>query len=172
MNNYFRWIVAAVATCGFLFACTPEQSSLTVDTLTNEAQIVGKVTYDSGVQWKEGAIVNYNYYLPADDVEVIARIPYSAIGGTSAKGDYTVTAKTDANGRYAITIPVGAASINATVSCLPFYRKKSVLDNDNKEAFVDQALYNSSSSVSLTNIKFGEIRNSNLQVTSSAEYGD
>lgn len=171
-KNYFKWFAAAFAACSILFACTPEQSSLTIDTFSQEATIVGKVTYDAGILWKSGVIDAYNNYVPAPGVDVIARIPYSQIGSSSAKGDYTITAKTDANGKFSIVIPVGVNSLSATVSCLPFFAKKSVLDGDGKEAFVDQALYNNSSSVSVTTIKSGEIRTANLTVTSSAVFGD
>ena len=171
-KNYFKWFAAAFAACAMLIACAPEQSKLTVDTFSQEATIVGKVTYDAGVLWKEGAIQAYTNYVPAPGVEVIARIPYSKIGSSTAKGDYTITVKTDDKGKFSIVIPVGAASIDATVSCLPFFAKKSVLDDENKEAFVDQALYNNSTSVSVTTIKSGEVRTANLQVTSDAAFGD
>ena len=169
-NHLFRVAVLAAA-CGFLFSCTPEQSKLTVDTFSQKATIVGKVTYDRGIKWNSGVIDSYSDWQPAADVIVLARIAYSDIGGSGAKGNYEIETKTDANGKYALDIPVGASSIGVTVSARPFYQRKSVLDNDGKEAFVNEALYNNTSSSTIY-VQSGDVKTYNITVSSSAAYGD
>ncbi len=169
-NNFFG-ALALCAVFGFVFSCTPQQSELTVDNLKQEAQVVGKVTYDSGYLWEGGMIVSYSNWLPASDVEVIARIPYSNIGGSSAKGDYTVTTKTDANGKYSIKIPVGATGVNVSLSALPFYKDKHVLNGEGKDATVSGALYNNSTNPGVY-VQSGEIKTANITVTSNAVFGD
>lgn len=170
-KNHLIRVAVLAAACGFLFSCTPEQSKLTVDTFSQKAQIVGKVTYDRGVKWNSGIIESYTDWQPAAGATVVGRISYSSIGGTSAKGDYEIEAKTDSNGKYTLDIPLGASSLTVTVSARPFYQKKSVLDGEGKEAFVDNALYNSSSSSQVT-VQNGDVKTYNITVTSSATYGD
>lgn len=169
-NHLFRAAVA-LAACAVFFSCTPEQSKLTVDTFSQKATIVGKATYDRGIKWNSGVIDSYNDWQPAAGVTVLARIAYSAIGGDSAKGNYEIEAKTDANGKYILDIPVGTSQIGVTVSARPFYQRKSVLDNEGKEAFVNEALYNVSSSSTIY-VQSGDIKTYNITVTSNAAYGD
>ena len=169
-NNFIRAAVA-FAVCAVFFSCTPEQSKLTVDTFSQKATIVGKVTYDRGIKWNSGVIDSYSDWQPAAGVTVLARIAYSEIGGSSAKGNYEIETKTDSNGKYTLEIPIGTSQISVTVSARPFYQRKSVLDNEGKEAFVNEALYNLSSS-STINVQSGDVKTYNITVTSNAAYGD
>ncbi|MBR6458239.1 MAG: hypothetical protein IKS71_06545 [Bacteroidales bacterium] len=170
-KNYLFRVAVLAAACGMLFSCTPEQSKLTVDTFSQKAQIVGKVTYDRGIKWNSGIIDSYSDYQAASGVKVVARIPYSEIGGSSAKGNYEIEATTDSQGKYTMDIPVGTSSLTVTVSARPFYQKKSVLDNEGKEAFVNNALYNNSTSKTVY-VQNGDVQTVNISVTSSAAYGD
>lgn len=170
-KNILIRVATLLAVCGATFACTPEQSKLTVDDLGQKATIVGKVTYNRGIKWNSGVIETYSDWQPAANVTLVVRIPYSAIGSSLANGNYEIETKTGSDGKYSVDVPLGVSAISVTVTARPFYQKKSVLDDEGKEAFVQQALYNNSSTQYVT-LNPGDIKTVNITVSSSAEYGD
>ena len=157
--------ISAIALLVLLGACTPQQSELRLDSVTQTGKIEGKVTYDVGVYKDDaGNIITYGgKFEPADGVTVIARIAHSQYVSGSNTGDYTVEATTDRDGRYELNIPTGAKTVSVKVSCLPFYKRKGYLKEGKIEYEV--VLYNNSSSQN-PSITAKEIKVVNLQVTS------
>lgn len=161
MKKQFALLIAAIA---FLPGCA-KQSELTIESVKETATVTGKVTYDKGIVKNDDDTWTYTNYVAAEGVEVIARIPYSQY--SSGNGYYTVTAKTDRNGKYSIDIPVTSSGVNVYMDCLPFYAAKTVNDGG-ALVRVDNALYNNTSvSPSTVNIRPLEIKTVNIQVTSS-----
>ena len=156
-------VIAAVALAGLLCSCQKQQSELKISNVKETAQVIGKVTYNIG--YKDG---NYNTYVPAKNVTVIARIPYTQYSGSSATGNYTVKANTDASGNYTLTIPVGVKTISGTVTVQPFKADKyQQVGTETKT--ISNALYNNSTVLNFS-VSSGQVVRCNLQVTSSDVY--
>lgn len=130
MKKYF--IAAMAASLLILAGCSDKyQSELNmadVEAKAGKATIQGLVTYNSGTTNENGTFVTDNVK-PAANVDVLVSVAYKAYGdGVTEQGKKQFTAKTDANGKYAIELPVGSkpiAAANVEVDVLPFRAKFS-----------------------------------------------
>ncbi len=153
-------VIAIASLCGLMCACQPEQSELKINSIKETAKIVGKVLYDE-VYDVDG---NWGSWQPASGVTVIARIDYGQYSSGSAAGVYTVKVTTNAEGKYTLEVPVGARTVSATVSCLPFYQTRYDMSIEGKRIPVKNCLYNQSSNVNVS--LFSEaIATANFKVT-------
>ena len=153
----------ALALCASVCACQPEQSELKISSIKEKATIVGTVEYDEGYS-SDGSIAKT--WVPASNVTVIAKISYSQYLDRTSSGFYSVKATTGADGKYSLEVPVGERSLAVNVSCLPFNKNKYAWDYvDGKRITIGNALYNQSSTVTVTAFS-GNVSTANISVTS------
>lgn len=127
MKKAILFTVMAIGTLLFS-ACKKEQSEMTMDSIQGRATIQGRVMYDQGALQAEDAMLVGVNMAPAKDVTVMVKVPYNAYKDDS-QGNAAYTAKTDANGNYSVSIPVGSKPVEATVDVLPFYASYGVYEN-------------------------------------------
>lgn len=130
-------LCSLIATTGLLAlsGCDPEQSELSLDSITEKAVVSGTFVYDAGVDIS-GTDYTVNKYAPVAGQKVYLEIPYSeylgsdgnsvsvisASGNTGGdastpdtkenKGNKVYETVTDAEGHWAFEVPVKSAGIN------------------------------------------------------------
>ena len=133
-------LCSLIATSGLLalVGCDPEQSELSLDSITEKAVVSGTFVYDAGVDIS-GTDYTVNKYAPVAGQKVYLEIPYSEYlgndvssasmtsttgsGGDSEtdtdtpdtkenKGNKVYETVTDAEGHWAFEVPVKSAGIN------------------------------------------------------------
>lgn len=156
-------LFAAVAIGTLLFpACNEkEQSEMTMDSIQGRATIQGQVMYNQGDIQEDGVVLEGINMTPAKEVAVMVKVPYSSYKDDAADGDAVYTVKTDANGNYAVEIPVGARDVQATVSVLPFYASYGEYTNGTIN-IVEDALFNEGESV--VYVGQNDVKIANLEV--------
>lgn len=143
-------LCSLIATTGLLAlsGCDPEQSELSLDSITEKAVVSGTFVYDAGVDIS-GTDYTVNKYAPVAGQKVYLEIPYSeylgsdgssvsvisAPGNTSGnastpdtkenKGNKIYETVTDAEGHWAFEVPTKSEGINATVRIQDFRALKS-----------------------------------------------
>ncbi len=143
-------LFAAVAIGTLLFpACNEKkQSEMTMDAIQGRATIQGRIMYDQGALQVEDAMLVGVNMTPAKDVTVSVKVPYSEYKSTS-EGNAIYTTKTDAEGNYSISIPVGSEAVTATVSVLPFYADYGQYQ-DGTISTIEGALFTASTSAQVS----------------------
>lgn len=152
MKKTILFGMLAVTTLMFTACKDKEQSEMTLDSIQGRATIQGRVMYDQGALQEEDAILDGVNLTPAKEVTVMVKVPYSSYNENS-DGNAIYSAKTDANGNYSISVPVGSVSIEAVVDVLPFYAPYGTYENGVintvESALFNEVIFSSSSSVSV-----------------------
>lgn len=138
-HNYLLSAVIAMSSWLAFTGCNPEQSELSLDSITEKASVSGVFVYDAGVNMSD-TIYTVSNYAPAAGHTVYLEIPYSEYWGengnssssssttTSAqgnKGNKVYETVTDEAGQWSFEVPTVSEGIQATVRIQDFRRLRS-----------------------------------------------
>lgn len=155
----------AIALLGLLGTACTKQSELNLEDIEMKATLQGKVFYERGILVEKQSTQLTAYLEPADGVTVLVSVPYSQYK-SGAVGNKYYEVKTDANGDYSVSLPVGNGSISAQVSVIPFTRKYTTEVNGVLTDF-DNALYNNVTARSVTLSAYGMVQAPDLNVSAT-----
>lgn len=146
MKKILSLLTAPLLLAGLLFSCKPEQSELNLEALPGTATVTGKVEYNPGVTNIDGVLVK-DFKKKAEGRTVEVKIFTESYLNPNDEDENisnnyrTFRGKTDENGRYSISVPVGYQAIPAYVTALPFIDNVNVLDHDKNIVPVENAVY-------------------------------
>ncbi len=148
MKKFFIAALAALVLVG----CQHEQSQLNLADISTSATIQGTLLYDGGYVAEGSALTTAN--LPAEGVEVVAEVPYSAYD-TQATGTKQFVTKTDADGKFSFKIPVGQRAITIAIYAREFTAEYNKLKDAYGKLIPATATYKHSGTS--TTVKAGDI---------------
>ncbi len=159
---YLAFAVVFLAT-----ACTEEQSSYSIESITDAAIITGTVQYNQGYKETSSGVYVNGYLAPAENQTVLVRVGYDQYSATST-GEKVYETTTDENGKYSIEIPV-VNSINVTVEVVAFTGSYSTLLNQSI-VVLEEALYNQNNTYSGVTLSSKSVKTADITLTTSSEF--
>ena len=75
-HDYLLSAMIAMSSCMAFIGCNPEQSELSLDSITEKATVSGTFVYDAGVNMSD-TVYTVSNYAPAAGHTVYLEIPYS-----------------------------------------------------------------------------------------------
>ena len=140
-RDYLLSAMIAMSSCMAFIGCNPEQSELSLDSITEKATVSGTFVYDAGVNMSD-TVYTVSNYAPAAGHTVYLEIPYSEYwdndgnssssssgSGTSTsqgnKGNKVYETVTNDAGEWSFEVPTVSEGIQATVRIQDFRRLRS-----------------------------------------------
>ena len=142
-HDYLLSAMIAMSSCMAFIGCNPEQSELSLDSITEKATVSGTFVYDAGVNMSD-TVYTVSNYAPAAGHTVYLEIPYSeywdndgnSSSSSSSSGSGTSTSQgnkgnkiyetvTNEAGEWSFEVPTVSEGIQATVRIQDFRRLRS-----------------------------------------------
>lgn len=136
--NFMKKVLFLSAIIAVALMGCKKQSKLDFEDITTTSNLSGYIYYNAGAHIEKGAFIQVS--MPAADKELLVKVPYGAYSA-GAEGYKIYNVKTNAEGKYAIDLPVGKLDCKGIcIEVVPFMAPYSSIDSQNKLQEID-ALY-------------------------------
>jgi len=145
MKYFYKFLSVVALVAVLLTGCAKEQSSFSAEDIPGRATIMGSYYYDAGVEYDEELGEYVAIVKPLAGHVVFVQIDNSTLK-SGAKGDTVYETVTNAQGEYAISIPVTLDGTDVQVYPKPFMAEYSEVvgaDEDGAVIKTPDAVYTS-----------------------------